>query len=582
MRTSFLFFLTFLIVKDTFAFVHQKTLLGDDFRWPSNATITLYVNGANSSGIMSSSIESRAANSASLWNESGGPQLQIISTTSGPESGRSNVYFSTDPNYFSSSSILAVTESVYSEANGAIIESDIIIKDSVLFSNLQASSPFIGDILSHEMGHLVGLDHSSLSFSTMFYKLTRGQWSPSFDDHLGKNMLYSSSTGGTIKGKIAGGENVVGIFAADVQLISSREGRVIASTLTDQDGYFVFGGVPTGDLYYIYVKPLKIKEAISSYYQTRKTDFCTGFVDFKGSFFESCDNSRKGYPQGIDLTDGTSEVDVGVVTIKCNLNVPLGYFEGRSSGDFIIGDADRSGDSFVGFFTPSDITNGLRDNLTIDLTHIDASSGNLYLDLSLISQDFNSRVAYEIEVRSPSSTYSYRYGFDSDSIPNLNLKGRILLDPLVSANNFFEVEIRPVDFDVFLPTTPQPLEGLYFPDFENNGDERLFYQFIYFISQNSGLEYPVFSHYSYPAIRGNQQCMDGQKTYSVKSSGSVTGVSRETFETKTQGEASIVACGSVALMSDDNDDGPGGPMTSLILGIFAAFFFFALKRQTIV
>lgn len=565
-------------INQSFAFVHQKTLAGDEFRWPSNATINLYVNGANSSGISSFDIATRAASSASSWSESGGPALQVISTTGAPQDGRSDVYFSTDPTFFSSSSILAVTESRYSQANGSIIESDIMIKDSVLFSNSQTSSPFIGDILSHEMGHLLGMDHATLPFSTMFYKLTRGQFTPSYDDHLGKSMLYSATSGGSIKGTIAGGENVVGVFAADVQLISSLEGKVIASTLTDQDGSFSFEGVPTGDMYFLYVQPLKVKDSLSPYYQTAKSDFCTGFVDFKGSFFESCDSSRKGHPQGIDLTNGTLSVDVGVVTIKCNLNIPINYFTGRANGNFVVGNADRNGDSFTGFFTETDITNGVSDILTVDMSHLDASSGNLYLDLALISQDFNSKVAFEMEVRSPVGTYFYNYGVDTDFNPNLNLRGRIPLDPLTSANNVFEIEIRPLDFDTFISTTPYSLESLFFPDFSTVGDSRFFYQFIFFVSQSSGSNYPVYSHYSYPTIRGNSQCMDGQKTYGVKSAGAVTGVTSESFNKKA-GEPELVACGSVAIVDDNDSNGPG-PMGSLFVGLLVSFLLFSMGKKT--
>lgn len=564
------------------SFVHQKTIAGSELSWPKTSSIALYVNGANSSGIPSATIVSRAATSAALWNNSGGPQLYVYSNSSGPQDGRSDVYFSNSTQFFSSSSVLAVTESVYSQFNGDIIESDIILKDSILFSNAETSSPYIGDVLSHEMGHLIGLDHSTLAFSTMFYKLTRGQVSPSYDDHLGKNMLYDvKAASGSISGTIAGGDGLVGVFAADVRLISSKEGRVIASTLTNSDGTFIFNGVPTDDVYYIYVSPLKVKGSLSSFYQTVKTDFCTGFVDYKGSFFESCDSSRKGFPQGIDLTS-TSTVDVGVVSIKCNLSVPSNYFSSRSGSQFTIGNADRSGDSIVGYFTESDVTNGEEDNLYIDLSHLDTSSGNLYLDLSLISQDFNSKVAYEIEVTSPLGFFTYTYNTDDDVNPNLNLKGRILLDSVVQSNNVFDVKITPIEFDTFIGTTPFTLEGLFFPDFATIGDDRYFYQFIYFVSQSSGVDYPVFSHYSYPSSRGNSQCMDGQKTYSVKSAGAVTGITSESFKTKKESEeASLVACGSVALVGDDDGGGPKPPVIlSLLMGILLSFALFRFKPDS--
>lgn len=577
MKARLIFSFSFLLfVLSTEGFVHQKTIIGNEFVWPNTSGIILYVNGANSSGLSSSNIVTRVNESASLWNNSGGPSLSVTSVNSGPIEGRSDIYFSTDPMFFSSSSILAVTESIYNESDGTIIESDIIIKDSVLFSNSQASSPYIGDVLSHEIGHLLGMDHATLPFSTMFYKLTRGQVTPAYDDHLGKSMLYNSrSNSGKISGKVAGGDNVVGVFASDVQLISSKEGRIIASTLTDETGTFTFDGIPTNDVYYIYVKPLNTKSSLSPFYQTVKKDFCTGFADYKGTFFESCDNSRKGYPQGIKLLNGVSSVDIGVVTIKCNINVPLEYFPGRDSGEFRIGDADRAGDSFVGYFTESDISSNKEDNLYVDLSHIDASSGNLYLDLNLIAQDFQSRIAYNIEVTSPLGFFNYTYSTDSDFNPNLNLKGRINLDSSVFSNNIFEIRITPTDFDDFIGTTPFSIESLFFPDFATIGDDRYFYQFIYFVSESSGPDYPVVSHYNYPDPRGNAACMEADKTYSVKSAGAVTGVTSESFKSKKEGEAEIVACGSVALAGG----GGGGPPSglSLMIGIMFAFVLFGLS-----
>jgi hypothetical protein len=577
MKARLIFLFSFvLFVLSTEGFVHQKTIIGNEFVWPDTSAITLYVNGANSSGLSSSNIVTRVNESASLWNNSGGPDLSVASVNTGPKEGRSDIYFSTDPIFFSSSSILAVTESIYNESDGTIIESDIIIKDSVLFSNSQTSSPYIGDVLSHEIGHLLGMDHATLPFSTMFYKLTRGQVTPAYDDHLGKSMLYNSlSSSGKISGKVAGGDSVVGIFASDVQLISSKEGRIIASTLTDENGTFSFDGIPNNDVYYIYVKPLNTKSSLSPFYQTAKKDFCTGFADYKGTFFESCDNSRKGYPQGIELLNGVSSIDVGVITIKCNINVPLDYFPGRDSGEFRIGDADRAGDSFVGYFTESDISSNKEDNLYVDLSHIDASSGNLYLDLNLIAQDFQSRIAYNIEVTSPLGFFNYTYSTDSDFNPNLNLKGRINLDPSVFSNNVFEIRITPTDFDDFIGTTPFSLESLFFPDFATIGDDRYFYQFIYFVSESSGPDYPVVSHYNYPDPRGNSACMEGDKTYGVKPAGAVTGVTSESFKSKKEGEAEIIACGSVALASGSGGGPPSG--LSLMIGIMFAFALFGLS-----
>ncbi|MCR9204914.1 MAG: matrixin family metalloprotease, partial [Halobacteriovoraceae bacterium] len=348
---SFLIALT-MISFSAKAFVHQRTLYGTKFHWTNTSNITLHVNGANASGISDSTILSRATSAAAQWNSTGGGPSLSVTSASTSVAGRSDVYFSTNPLFFSSTSVIAVTESVYNETNGQIIESDIIVKDSILFSNVSTISPYIGDVLTHEMGHLLGMDHSTMPFASMFYKLSRGQNSVSYDDSLGINSLYSHyPETGEIKGTVAGGANQTAVFAADVQLISSISGRVIATTLSESDGTFSFKGIPLGDTYYIFIKPLAVETAFSSYFQTAKNDFCTGFAAYKGTFFESCDNSRKGYPQGVALSQSNSSRDVGVVTIKCNINTPLNYFTGRDSGEFVLADADRSGDSYVGYFT---------------------------------------------------------------------------------------------------------------------------------------------------------------------------------------------------------------------------------------
>lgn len=563
----------------TEAFVHQRTIYGTKFHWSNTSNITLHVNGANSSGIAESSVVSRAASAATQWNSTGGgPSLSVTSATTSA-GGRSDVYFSSNPLFFSSTSVIAVTESVYNETSGQIIESDIIIKDSILFSNVSTTSPYIGDVLTHEMGHLLGMDHSTMPFASMFYRLSRGQHTVSFDDSLGLNSLYNySDETGVISGTVAGGASQIGVFAADVQLISSVSGRVIATTLSDSDGSFSFAGIPINDTYYIYIKPLDVATAYSSYFQTVKNDFCTGFASYKGSFVESCDNSRKGYPQGITLNSSFPQRNIGTVTIKCNLDTPLNYFAGRDSGEFVLADADKKGDSFVGFFTESDIDDNKEDVITIDLSHVDSSSGNLYLDVSLLSQDFQSRVAYTMNVSSGAGSYDFSFSSDSDSNPNLNLKGRIPLDSSISANNVFTVTITPQDFDSFYPFTSFPLESYFFPDFENVGDERFFYQFIFFVGEYSGLNYSVNGHYNYPSPRGNSQCMEAQKTYGVKPTGAVTSVSGASTSKKAA-ESSAIACGSVALIND-GDDSDGGSSTgaSLLLGLLFSFLLFIPKR----
>jgi hypothetical protein len=75
--------------------------------------------------------------------------------------------------------------------------------------------------------------------------------------------------------------------------------------------------------------------------------------------------------------------------------------------------------------------------------------------------------------------------------------------------------------------------------------------------------------------------MSGEKTYSVKSAGAVTGITSESFKTKKENEADLVACGSISMVNDDDDSGPNGAsLFSLILGLFSALFLSRLKLES--
>lgn len=568
---------------NTFGFVHQKTLQGDSFTWAgsSSSSVNIYVNGANSSAISEGDILSRAIESANEWNQAGGPIINVLSTTGGAHNSQNDVYFTSDSSVFSGSSVLAVTQNVYNSTTGRIIEADILIKDTLLYSNDSNGDLYIGDLLSHEMGHLIGLDHSTMPFSTMFYKLIRGQHTISFDDNLGKRTLYNQlSSSGKISGKIAGGADQIAIFGADVKLISSVSGKAIASTLSAEDGSYIFNGIPLDDVYYIYVSPFKALDTVSQYYQTVKTDFCSSYEDYRGSFYQGCGNSRGGHPMGIQLSSSVPSVDTGIITIKCGIDVPIGYMSVRGKSAYELdSNEQKKGDSFVGFFSASDVQTQNADEIYIDLSDIDTSGGKYYLDLRLISQELYSRVAYTMMVTSALGTYNYSYGVTSDNTPDLNLDGRIALSSTHPENNIFTIAITPYDFDQFMLGTSYNSESLFFPDFSTFGDNKFFYQFVYYLSkeQNNGV-ISFEDHYDYVPTQGNARCMDGEKTYSVKAAGSVTGITNSITRSNKKSQGAL-ACGSVASINGDQDPPRGnGPMT-VVMGFLLTFLFSKFKNS---
>lgn len=115
-------------------------------------------------------------------------------------------------------------------------------------------------VAEHEIGHMIGLDHSGLANAVMY---PYGDWgtggvkySLAVDDVIGSAVLYPNSAILNVVGGIKGTVTVDGIpaFAAHVVAIDRATGNVVTDTLSDTDGNYhlrMFQGN-----YYVMVLPL--------------------------------------------------------------------------------------------------------------------------------------------------------------------------------------------------------------------------------------------------------------------------------------------------------------------------------------
>ena len=217
-----------------------------------------------------------------------------------------------------SSGVLAFTRTITANAPGASVESSgpaafagqILDADTLFRNDGQASfatpaalatAPGAYDLeslLTHELGHWLGFDHSAVWRAIMFpFAPPPGEFlgnrptgaAPggplSDDDRTGIRVLYPDPADtvnvGAIRGRVlpanpfalaslsapAVGESVTGIFGAHVVAVDTDTGSVIAGTLggwscnatTDSlqfDGTFVIERLPVGRDYAIYAEPL--------------------------------------------------------------------------------------------------------------------------------------------------------------------------------------------------------------------------------------------------------------------------------------------------------------------------------------
>jgi len=149
---------------------------------------------------------------------------------------------------------------VFSDSGGAIIEADIALNPNELFSSDGTPGTYdLESTFAHEVGHLLGLEHSAVIGATMqprqarngLYRLPAfAQRTLSEDDAAGARVLYGSQAGtGSISGRliataVAGSSKP--IFGGQVFAEDALTGRLIAGSVTLASGEYRIDALAPG------------------------------------------------------------------------------------------------------------------------------------------------------------------------------------------------------------------------------------------------------------------------------------------------------------------------------------------------
>lgn len=188
------------------------------------------------------------------------------------------------------SSTIAATFTFFTNQSGNLFfdEADIAFNTSLAFSTSGEEGRYdIQSVLTHEIGHFLGLDHSALLSSVMVpfgVPAQLDQRTLSYDDIAGVTEIYpnpsSTAPTGQIQGVIRDGTS--GVFGAHVVAVS-QDGTPLVATLSRSDGSYRIPFLPPGD-YRVYAEPLDLPVGVENigggtngWYGTARTDFGTTY-----------------------------------------------------------------------------------------------------------------------------------------------------------------------------------------------------------------------------------------------------------------------------------------------------------------
>lgn len=566
---TFILFFYLAFIESSYSFVRTRADSGKEIFWSINGNeLPFYINsnlsGTGSTQLLSeSNSNSIILNSVNAWNANSPLRLSPIfssdfSSISSTKVG--TISYSNNPAIFGDG-VLAVTKVSFNSVSGSINGADIIINDSYMNFSTFTSNPslsangfaYLGDVVTHEIGHLLGLGHTEMPGSTMLYSIFKNQFEPSTDEYIAVKDIYGNKAK-RLKGTVVGGKDTA-IFGAHVMLISQKNGKVITSQYSDEEGKFEFSNIATDDTYFVSILPMRNQASLPSFYQNVNTNFCEG--EFLPSIFTKCGARSKGRAQGINLSNhALSELDLGKLTVKCDLGLNGDYLyekiqSSRKSVPFYNYYKFSLGESYIGLIYDEDIQNSKADSFHLDLKHYTAGP-NEYIKLNIMLESLLTALDFEIRIKNLTTETISTHQSQSDLVTGKKLIDQTIYIPLSSNSleNDFEVILTPKNL-----TSYQRGEIFAGPSGLNN--EKKVYLLTTSLVQKSGALYQSLELVdSYP-YEDNQSCLEGEVTYKATASRELANDTSQNKE-----ESSAVSCATIGPI--DGSGGGSGPLSFLM------------------
>ncbi len=358
--------------------------------------------------------------------------------------GLSSIFFASRTSDAVDPNVIGYTQLWFNQNTGDIVESDIILNDrNFLFTSKPSDSSsrtrgpnpqvYLNSILTHELGHSIGLGHSGNLNSSMLFVEFLEQYRLGCDDIAGARHLYGGSSGyGALSGALLS-PNRDPVAGAQITAISRDTGLPIASTLSDQNGRFLFGALDSGGFALAVAPYPGTPESVSLEYSPKNRNFCKN-QPFPLQFMTLDDDHTLEQFQ----VNARQRTDTGVHVLDCNGIQPSGgTLENEIAPEFFVDSGSVARSVNYSFVADGDFT-------VTGLTH-------LLLSPIRVSLDAFDEKGMRIPMKSNYPLYSSDSGF---KIAETRIQGKAFGKITIRATPLFPTDASYPAFSIKLESNP--------------------------------------------------------------------------------------------------------------------------------